>query len=89
MTSNFVSEVDGFVQYNEDQWNTKKVLNFKLFVTVIYSNLQYLPVRGWSLCEIMDRQGLDFKSVDNNKGFCSHRKQDKMTVLKKYDPLRA
>ena len=28
-----------------------------------------LSVRGWSLCEIMEQAGLDFISLDNNKGF--------------------
>ena len=44
MTSNFVSEVDGFVEYSDDQWDIKKVSCFKLYVTVLYSNLLYLTV---------------------------------------------
>ena len=47
-------------------------------------------LRGWSLCEIMDQAGAGFyKPGQQQRLLFPEWKQDKMTISKKYAPLRA
>ena len=47
-------------------------------------------VRGWSLCEIMDQAGAGlYKAGQQQRLLFPEWKQDKMTISKKYAPLRA
>ena len=46
---------------------------------------QVLPLRGWSVCEIMDQAGTGFyKPGQQNWLLVPKWKQDKMTISKKY-----